>query len=500
MIKYTEPTKLHQWAFLEGLVKGTAVLGIVGQFISAITEAAAVYDPSGALGVFGAVITTALVVVIIEGGIRYFAPIHAQSFFNVLRGFKKGATQEDLDLRKSGLIVFVLVSLPLAAIVFFSYQLSQGGKDKILESQVEIPVAESVDSSQYNTIAYTARKQFFADSLAIVSSVETEKQERIEVLNKTIAGSSKELSRLKGSKDYDPNSSWFKNNIGSQSTSLSAAKKELKNINTYIQQQNDQSLNAKRAELNAQEATAGSVLLSFQSKTQERNDSTMVAFVSGFENTKRNYDWIIFLGIGFVMLHAYLMHLAYYLAGKKAEYIENPFDKSISIGKKLGDVIRAKSYLTLDSWIDKVFGITDEGITINQRDAVITFKQTNTHTQSLAISQPLAATQPMPSAVIKVPQQTQQQTVTNTVQVVFDYSKARSNLKTYLNRLFTAYTPTVKAGVKRYAEQLTAAGFRVEYIDDLLFIDDKNNPTLPQNSEISFEFKNNKLTIKPIEG
>jgi hypothetical protein len=123
-----------------------------------------------------------------------------------------------------------------------------------------------------------------------------------------------------------------------------------------------------------------------------------------------------------------------------------------------------------------------------------------THTQSLAISQPLAATQQPISAVIKVPQQTQQQTVTNTVQVVFDYSKARSNLKTYLNRLFTAYTPTVKAGVKRYAEQLTAAGFRVEYIDDLLFIDDKNNPTLPLNSEISFEFKNNQLTIKPLEG
>ena len=494
MIKYSKPEKIHQWAFLEGLVKGTALLGVVGQLISAVTEAAAVYDPSGVLGVIGAVITTVLVVIIIEGGIRYFAPIHAQSFFNVLRGFNKGATQEDLDLRKSGLIVFVLVSLPLSAIVFFSFQLSQGGKDTILQSQIEIPAAEVADSSQSKTIAYAARKQFRADSLSIISSAETDKQNRTNTLNNTINKSSAELKRLKGSADYDPNSKWFKSHIKAQSSSLSAAKKEKKNISTTYQNIITNALNAKRAALNSQEANAGNVLLSFQSKTQERNDSTMTAFVTAFETKKSNYDWIIFLGIGFVMLHAYLMHLAYYLAGKKAEYIENPFDKSISIGKKLSDVVRAKSYLTLDGWIDKLFGITDEGITINQRDAVINFTQTNT--QPSAITQPFAFTQPTPTATIKVPQETQPIEPAETKTVVFDYSQTKSNLKTYYNRIkHKGYSDKRFEGLKRYASGLIENGYKVDIDSDekqmnsIIVIDAKNNPSLQQNEqhEITYE-------------
>ena len=133
MIKYGQPQKVHQWAFLEGLVKGTAVLAAIGQVLSALSESIAVWNPDGLFGRWGGYITVIAIVFLIEGGTRYFFPIHAQSFFNILRGFRKNATDEDKDLQRSGLIIFIMVSIPLTLIVFFSYELSQEGKNKFLE-------------------------------------------------------------------------------------------------------------------------------------------------------------------------------------------------------------------------------------------------------------------------------------------------------------------------------------------------------------------------------
>lgn len=375
MIKYGEAKKPHQWAFFEGLILGTKWLGVLGQIISGITEAAAVYDPNSLFGVFGAVLKTVLIVGLIEGCTRLFSPINAQSFFNVLRGFRKSATKEDKDLRISGFIIFLITMIPLIFVLYFSYDLSKSGKNNIIEMGVEPPVIAAVDSSQYVTMTAAASNAFAADSLLIVANLESEKQSRINKLNGIVSKSGKELSRLKSSKDYNPDSEWFKNNIGNQSGAIASAKKELRNIHTTYHTKTQNALNTKRSELNRAKSNAASTLLSFQSETQEKNDSTLVAFAFDIQKEKNTMDWIIFLGIGFVLLHAYLLHLSYYLSDKKAEYIENPFDKTIGIRKKFSDVSRAKWYNMLDRAIDKIFKI-DGDVVVEQRDVAVVFKQT----------------------------------------------------------------------------------------------------------------------------
>jgi len=114
-------------------------------------------------------------------------------------------------------------------------------------------------------------------------------------------------------------------------------------------------------------------------------------------------------------------------------------------------------------------------------------------TQSIPASAPHKS---VSASVPVVPQQTQPQTAANTKLSVFDYSNTKSNLKTYIKRLLNTYTSSVESGVKRYANQLAAAGFKVEYIDDVLTVDDKNSPSLPLNSTIEFEFDGTELIIK----
>ena len=116
-------------------------------------------------------------------------------------------------------------------------------------------------------------------------------------------------------------------------------------------------------------------------------------------------------------------------------------------------------------------------------------------TQSIPASAPHKS---VSASVPVVPQQTQPQTAANTKLSVFDYSNTKSNLKTYIKRLLNTYTSSVESGVKRYATQLAAAGFKVEYLDDVLTVDDKNSPSLPLNSTIEFEFDGDKLIIKSL--
>jgi len=499
MIKYGQPQKVHQWAFLEGLVKGTAVLAAIGQVLSALSESIAVWNPDGLFGRWGGYITVIAIVFLIEGGTRYFFPIHAQSFFNILRGFRKNATDEDKDLRKSGAIIFMMVSIPLILIVFFSYELSQEGKNKFLEQSVIVPTNVQIDSSEYRLIASTANNQFAADSLGIVSTISEEKAEMIAKLKRTKSKGLTEVNRLKTSNDYDANSTWFKSNIKESASIASAAQSSLSDVDKVYNEKLTNALNKKRSELSQGQAVASSTLLGETQNVSIQNDSIQTAFMVGLSNQKRTYDWIIFLGIGFVALHSYLKHLAYYLSDKAAIYVENPFDKSIGIFQKFKDVSRAKLYIKFDSWIDSWFNLDENGLDVIQKEAAINFiKHTPTHTKASVVL-PASATHTSVKAVIPVvPQQTQLNKAAVTKLSVFDYSNTRSNLKTYIKRLFNAHTSTVEAGVERYAAKLAAAGFKVEYIDDVLTVDDKNSPSMPLNSTIEFEFDGTELIIKSL--
>jgi hypothetical protein len=155
--------------------------------------------------------------------------------------------------------------------------------------------------------------------------------------------------------------------------------------------------------------------------------------------------------------------------------------------------------MKFDSWIDSWFNLDENGLDVIQKEAAINFiKHTPTHTKASVVLSAAATHASVKAVVPVVPQQTPPQTAANTKLSVFDYSNTRSNLKTYIKRLFNAHTSTVEAGVERYAAKLAAAGFKVEYIDDVLTVDDKNSPSLQLNSTIEFEFDGDKLIIKSL--
>ena len=81
--------------------------------------------------------------------------------------------------------------------------------------------------------------------------------------------------------------------------------------------------------------------------------------------------------------------------------------------------------------------------------------------------------------VVVVPQHTQPKTK----KVVLDYTQTKSSLNTYIKRLNeSGYSDKRMEGVKRYANRLIGAGYKVELKEGKLVVDSKDSPTLPEGT------------------
>ena len=82
--------------------------------------------------------------------------------------------------------------------------------------------------------------------------------------------------------------------------------------------------------------------------------------------------------------------------------------------------------------------------------------------------------------VTVVPQHTQPKTE----RVLLDYTQTKSSLNTYIKRLNeSGYSDKRMEGVKRYANRLINAGYKVQMIDGRLAVDAKDSPTLPEGTQ-----------------
>ena len=66
--------------------------------------------------------------------------------------------------------------------------------------------------------------------------------------------------------------------------------------------------------------------------------------------------------------------------------------------------------------------------------------------------------------------------------MLLDYTQTKSSLNTYIKRLEqSGFSDKRMEGVKRYANRLINAAYKVQMIDGRLMVDAKDSPTLPEN-------------------
>lgn len=87
--------------------------------------------------------------------------------------------------------------------------------------------------------------------------------------------------------------------------------------------------------------------------------------------------------------------------------------------------------------------------------------------------------------VTVVPQSTQDKTQ----RVLLDYTQTKSSLNTYIKRIHeSGYSDKRMEGVKRYANRLISAGYKVQMIDGKLMVDSKDAPSLPKDTKHQIYF------------
>ena len=90
--------------------------------------------------------------------------------------------------------------------------------------------------------------------------------------------------------------------------------------------------------------------------------------------------------------------------------------------------------------------------------------------------------------VVVVPQHTQPKTE----RVLLDYTQTKSSLNTYIKRLEqSGFSDKRMEGVKRYANRLINAGYKVKMIDGRLAVDAKDSPTLPEGTRHEINYSDN---------
>lgn len=335
---WSTPEKPEVWAKFQSFAWILSGLALTGNAISGY------YEYKATSSFWEGVLTVGF----LEGATWIASAMFFSNVFVLWRNIRSKAENETFDY--SALLFTVIGAVLLFNIVSTSIQMSVIGNSNDVIQKTEAPTAQTIDSSEHNTIIDQNAYQLDADTLKIFATLDSLQSSERQTIKANIKSTQKLRNKIRNYADYTYEK--YGKKVQSLDRQVKSMNKELRNLNSKYEKQYKAQVAGAKSKYSQGLTVAKSALLSSVNQVDSTEQALRAEYLANLNQLKSLGKWKIYLGIGFTLLFVYLYNQFRHLARSYPEY-ENPFEGLMSPFAKMRYGTSLRVYKGINWFSDK---------------------------------------------------------------------------------------------------------------------------------------------------